>query len=179
VSRLAVDVSLGAQRIPLSADRIRDVVRRTLLAERVSEAMISVAFVSSREMARLNREHLGHAGPTDVISFALGLAAGAGVRTRRESPAGATGFALRRALRRHPSRSSAGPVQVSVVGDIYICPDVVRKNAARFGVGIREEIARVVIHGALHTLGYEHSDGDERTDSEMWRKQEKILAAAG
>ncbi len=106
--------------------------------------MISVAFVSSREMARLNREHLGHAGPTDVISFALGLA--------------------------------PGPVQASVVGDIYICADVVRKNAARFGVGIREEIARVVVHGTLHTLGYEHPDGDERTGSEMWRKQEEILA---
>jgi len=138
--------------------------------------MISVAFVSSREMAGLNREHLGHAGPTDVISFALGLAPGAGVRARRESPAGATGFALRRALRRHPSRSSAGPVPASVVGDIYICPDVVRKNAARFGVGIREEIARVVVHGTLHTLGYEHPDGEERTGSEMWRKQEEILA---
>ncbi|MBA3578796.1 MAG: rRNA maturation RNase YbeY [Gemmatimonadaceae bacterium] len=143
-SRLAVDVSLGAQRIPLSADRVRDLVRRTLLAEHTREAMISVAFVSSREMARLNREHLGHAGPTDVISFALGLA--------------------------------PGPVQASVVGDIYICADVVRKNAARFGVGIREEIARVVVHGTLHTLGYEHPDGDERTGSEMWRKQEEILA---
>ncbi len=153
-------------------------MRRTLLADRVREAMISVAFISSREMATLNREHLGHAGPTDVISFALGFAPGAGVRTKRESPAGVTDFALRRALRRHPSRSDAGPVQASVVGDIYICPDIVRKSAARFGVGIREEIARVVIHGTLHTLGYEHSEGDERTDSEMWLKQEKILAGA-
>ncbi|MEO6331966.1 MAG: rRNA maturation RNase YbeY, partial [Gemmatimonadaceae bacterium] len=175
-SRLAVDVSLGAQRIPLSADRVRDFVRRTLLAEHVREAMMSVAFVSSHEIARLNREHLGHAGPTDVISFALGSAPGAGARTKRESPAGATGFALRRALRRPPSRLSAGPDHARVVGDIYICPDVVRKNAARYGSGIREEISRVVVHGTLHTLGYEHSDGEDRTGSEMWRKQEEILA---
>lgn len=150
-------------------------VRRTLLAERVSEAMISVAFVTSREIARLNREHLGHAGPTDVISFALGSSSGAGRGAERVSPSGATGFALRRALRGHTSSSAASPVEGPVVGDIYICADVVRKNVARFGVGIREEIARVVVHGTLHALGYEHADGEERTDSVMWRKQEAIL----
>ena len=166
-------MSLGGQRIPLSADRVRDLVRRTLLAERVREAMISVAFVSSREIAKLNREHLGHAGPTDVISFALGDAPGAGRDSERVSPAGATGFALRRALRGHTSASAAGP---SVVGDIYICPDVVRKNAAHYGTGMREELARVVVHGTLHALGYDHEPGEDRVSSDMWRKQERILA---
>lgn len=154
---------------------MRDLVRRTLLAEHTREAMISVAFVSPREIARLNREHLGRSGPTDVISFALGASPGAGVRTKREPPAG-TAFGLRRALRRPPSRSSAGPSHGPVVGDIYICPDVVRNNAERFKVGIREELARVVVHGTLHALGYEHPDGDERTGSDMWRRQERILA---
>ncbi|CAN5609407.1 hypothetical protein BH23GEM1_BH23GEM1_01970 [soil metagenome] len=125
---------------------MRDLVRRTLIAERVNEAMISVAFVSSREIAKLNREHLGHAGPTDVISFALGSSPGA-------SP-------------------SPGPV----VGDIYICPDVVRKNASHYGVGMREELARVIVHGTLHALGYDHEPGEDRVSSEMWRKQERILA---
>jgi probable rRNA maturation factor len=171
-----VDVSLGGQRIPLSADRVRDLVRRTLLAERVKEAMISVAFVSSREIARLNREHLGHAGPTDVISFALGAAPGADRDTGRASPAGATGFALARALRGHTSGSAASPSQGPVVGDIYICPDVVRKNAAHYGVGMREELARVVVHGTLHALGYDHEPGEDRVSSDMWRKQERILA---
>ena len=155
---------------------MRDLVRRTLLAEHVREAMISVAFVSSHEIARLNREHLRHAGPTDVISFALGDAPGAGRFDDRVSPAGATGFALRRALRRHTSAGAAGPDHAPVVGDIYICADIVRKNAERFAVGIREELARVIVHGTLHTLGYEHPDGDERTGSDMWRKQEEILA---
>jgi len=175
-SRLAVDVSLGAQRIPLSADRVRDLVVRTLLAEHAREAMISVAFVSPRDIARLNREHLSRSGPTDVISFVLGGVPGAGLRTGPVSPAGATAFGLRRALRRPPSRSSAGPSHGPVIGDIYICPDVVRKNAERFGVGVREELARVVVHGTLHTLGYDHPDGEDRTDSDMWRRQERILA---
>ena len=173
-----MDVSLGGQRIPLSADRVRDLVRRTLLAERVKEAMISVAFLSSRDIARLNREHLSQSGPTDVIAFALGDVPGAGRDSERVSPAGATAFGLRRALRGHTSGSAASPVQAPVVGDIYICPDVVRKNAAHYGVGMREEIARVVVHGTLHVLGYDHEPGEDRVSSDMWRKQERILADA-
>src|SRR5262249_51807044 len=35
-------------------------------------AILSVTFVSRPRIARINREHLGHAGSTDVITFALG-----------------------------------------------------------------------------------------------------------
>jgi rRNA maturation RNase YbeY len=155
---------------------VRDLVRRTLLAERVKEAMISVALLSPRDIARLNREHLSRSGPTDVIAFALGGAPGAGRDTGRVSPSGATAFGLRRALREHTSSSAASPSQHSIVGDIYICPDVVRKNAAHYGVGMREELARVIVHGTLHVLGYDHEPGEDRVSSDMWRKQERILA---
>jgi probable rRNA maturation factor len=42
-----------------------------LTAERVRAALISIAFVSARAIAKLNRDHLGADGPTDVIAFAL------------------------------------------------------------------------------------------------------------
>ncbi len=63
-----------------------------------------------------------------------------------------------------------------VVGDIYIAPGVARRNAARHGAGVREEIARLVVHGTLHVLGYDHPEGEERTASRMWRRQERLLA---
>lgn len=65
-----------------------------------------------------------------------------------------------------------------VVGDIYIAPSVARANAVERGVSIREEVARLVVHGTLHVLGYEHPDADARTKSAMWKKQERILARA-
>jgi Uncharacterized protein family UPF0054. len=40
---------------------------------------------------------------------------------------------------------------------------------------VREELARLVIHGTLHILGLEHPEGDDRFSSPMWRKQERIL----
>ncbi len=65
-----------------------------------------------------------------------------------------------------------------VVGDIYIAPAIARANALENGVPIREELARLVVHGTLHVLGYEHPDADARVSSAMWKRQERILAHA-
>lgn len=63
-----------------------------------------------------------------------------------------------------------------VVGDIYICPEIARSNAVRQGVSSQEELLRLVVHGTLHTLGYDHPENATRTASPMWRRQERILA---
>lgn len=65
-----------------------------------------------------------------------------------------------------------------VVGDIYIAPGVARRHARAHRVPVREELARLVVHGTLHVLGYDHPAGDERTTSPMWRRQERLLARA-
>ncbi len=73
-------------------------------------------------------------------------------------------FGLRRATDTSP-----------VIGDIYICPDVARANANARGVPVREEMARLVVHGVLHVLGYDHPEDEARETSEMWKRQERIL----
>ena len=64
----------------------------------------------------------------------------------------------------------------AVIGDVYICAEVARDNAKRQGIAAGEELLRLVVHGTLHVLGYDHPDGASRTTSRMWRKQERILA---
>lgn len=68
-------------------------------------------------------------------------------------------------------RSPGAPV----LGDIYICPDVAARNARRYAVSPRQELVRLVIHGVLHVLGYDHPAGEARTASPMWRRQEGYL----
>jgi probable rRNA maturation factor len=65
-----------------------------------------------------------------------------------------------------------------VVGDIYICPDVARENAQGRREPVRRELARLVVHGTLHILGHDHPDEDRET-SDMWRKQERLVARLG
>jgi probable rRNA maturation factor len=138
-----VDVAVESGRIPLSRARVAGIARAVFSAEHVRSAELSIAFVSDRTIAALNRKHLGHHGTTDVISFEF-------------------------------SRAPRSPV----TGDIYIAPDVAREHARRMRVPVREELARLVVHGTLHVLGYSHPDGseEERTGSPMWRRQERILA---
>jgi probable rRNA maturation factor len=127
-------------RASVAAAKLEALSRQVLRALKVKHALLSITMVSSRSMAAINRKHLGHSGPTDVITFALG----------------------------------ADPQGV-VLGDVYICPDVARKQARENRVGVREELARLVVHGTLHACGWEHPDGAERMTSAMWRRQEQLL----
>lgn len=138
----AIAVSLDGMRIPLSRARVADAVRAVLRSDAVRDAMISVAFVPTREIQRLNRKHLRRNRPTDVIAF--------GFRAHgRGAP---------------------------IVGDIYIAPDIARESAHANRVTMREEILRLVVHGTLHVLGYDHPETEARTRSPMWRKQERLVA---
>lgn len=65
-----------------------------------------------------------------------------------------------------------------VVGDIFIAPAVACANARVARCGVREELARLTIHGVLHALGHAHPDGEDRTTSSMWRRQEQLLVRA-
>jgi probable rRNA maturation factor len=66
----------------------------------------------------------------------------------------------------------------AVIGDVYICPEVAAANAKRHGVPVREELQRLVVHGTLHVLGHDHPEGEARTTSAMWKRQERLLARA-
>jgi probable rRNA maturation factor len=139
-SERAVSVQGDGVRSPVATGKLAELARRTLTAQRVPRAMISITLVSERTMAQLNRQHLGHRGATDVITFALASAPGE-----------------------------------AVLADIYICPAVAREQARAHGVGVRQELARLVVHGTLHACGLEHPIDEGRTSSPMWRRQEQLL----
>lgn len=141
---VVTQVSSTVRRPGLNPVQVRRLVEATLESERISNAMISIAFVGRTAISKLNRRYLGHEGATDVISFGM-------AKPARGMPA---------------------------VCDIYICPEVARINARRNRVPPREEIARLVVHGTLHVAGYDHPEDESRTQSRMWKRQERILARA-
>jgi len=63
------------------------------------------------------------------------------------------------------------------VGDVYICPWVAAREAKARGVSLREELIRLLVHGTLHALGRTHPEGEGRTRSPMWRRQERYVGA--
>ena len=62
-----------------------------------------------------------------------------------------------------------------IIGDIYICPWVARREARDRSIRLREELVRLIVHGTLHALGRDHPEGEARTRSAMWRRQERYV----
>jgi probable rRNA maturation factor len=63
-----------------------------------------------------------------------------------------------------------------LLADIYVCRYVAARNARAHATSVRKELLRLVVHGALHGLGWDHPAGASRTRSPMWRRQERYLA---
>jgi probable rRNA maturation factor len=61
------------------------------------------------------------------------------------------------------------------LGDIYVGVEQAVRQAAEWSVAPAEEVLRLAVHGTLHVLGYEHPDGPERVESEMFIRQEELL----
>ena len=65
----------------------------------------------------------------------------------------------------------------ALAGDVYVCPWVAARQAKALRLPVREEILRLVIHGTLHVLGWDHPEDEDRTRSPMWRRQERYVKA--
>ena len=63
------------------------------------------------------------------------------------------------------------------LGDVVICPAVLRREARRQGKTLQAHWAHLVVHGALHLAGFDHEDeGDARR---MERREIAVLRSLG
>ena len=135
-------------------------------------ASLGLVLADDDELANLNEQHMGHAGPTDVLSFPL-LDVDAFPAHRGQQPGirshSQTGFAL-------PPRARTN------LGDIVISVDRAREQAAA-GLGgqtgdVRwsavDELRLLIIHGVLHICGWDHAEAEER--DEMRALETQLLA---
>lgn len=68
-------------------------------------------------------------------------------------------------------------VGVPLLGDIVICAPVVRREAMEQSKSERSHWAHMVVHGALHLVGFAHDDDDEARTMEA--EERRILANLG
>ena len=156
-----ISVSVANEQRILRIDRrfIRRVVERTLLAENVASAEISVALVDDARSHETNREFLGHDYATDVISFLLECES-----PRERSPA----FSKSRA-----SESPRG-AGISLVGELVVSTETAVTNAAQYGWNPRDELTLYLVHGLLHLCGY---DDQSRKEQRLMRARETEILA--
>jgi probable rRNA maturation factor len=139
---------------PIVTDELLLLAELVLEAEGLDEeAGVALVLIDEEQMTELNEAHMGKEGPTDVLSFPIETATPG-------SP---------------PKRATGGPP--IELGDVFIAPSVVRRNAERHGVPFEDELALMVVHGLLHLLGWDHED---ETDAiRMERRERELLARVG
>lgn len=60
-----------------------------------------------------------------------------------------------------------------ISGELFICPEVVKDNAEKYGTLFETELSRVMVHGVLHLCGYK--DKNKAQVKEMRSAEEKYL----
>ncbi|MDP2927171.1 MAG: rRNA maturation RNase YbeY [bacterium] len=69
---------------------------------------------------------------------------------------------------------SFSALEAGYLGEVIICPAQVRQNARRFKEEFPKELQRVLIHGVLHLLGYDHERG--RQKAILMKKKEEYYS---
>ena len=103
-----------------------------VLEEEGKEHSVAIAFVGVQTMRCLNREWMGEDRPTDVLSFLMG-----------DPPPGPCASDI-------PS------------GEIVICTPICEESSRTRAIDLHREVARMLIHGLLHLLGYDHATGSQQ-----------------
>ncbi len=60
----------------------------------------------------------------------------------------------------------------TLLGDIVISLDTARRHSVSYGNTEHEEIKKLIVHGILHLLGYDHK---KKKETEVMREKEKEL----
>ncbi len=122
------------------------------LGRRAVGAELAVRVVKPAHSKRLNARYRGQHHSTNVLSFPVSqLTATAGDRGRPQPP--------------------------RPLGDLVICASVVRDEARQQRKALKAHWAHLVIHGALHLLGYDHEQDDEAR--RMERREVAVLRRLG
>ncbi len=135
--------------VEVDTDAILAVARHALTETGVSPlAELSILLVDSAYMADLNHRWMGGDGPTDVLAFPMEEGS----------------------IDRGPVDDTGEP---TLLGDIVLCPEVARRQAATAGHSMGDELELLTVHGALHLLGYDHAEPEE--EREMFALQNRLL----
>jgi len=125
----------------------KTVAESVLIYTGTDNISVNIILTDNSYMKSLNSKYRGKDVPTDVISFAY-----------RDEP--------------FPVIEESS----EELGDVYISLEKASDQAAEYEVTLADELKRLIIHGLLHLLGYDHEKSREEHDR-MTSLEEKIFSS--
>lgn len=129
--------NLTSQRIP-SKNFFCDTIKKALgvLKER-KKIILSLIFIDSQNIRRLNNYWRSKNKPTSVLSFSF----------------------------RKTLLTKSGK-KAEILGDIFLCPEEIKKQVGKFDVSLRFFYQKLIVHSLLHLYGDTHSREKNRQKME-------------
>jgi probable rRNA maturation factor len=127
--------------VPVEEKFLKKIAKEILKKEKKNNLELSVALLKREKIKELNKKYLGRNYLTDVLSFSL------------------------------LGKARAKPRTKNIFGEIIICPEEVLRNASKIKENFEKELARVLIHGILHLLGYDHVK--KKKEAKLMEKKEE------
>jgi probable rRNA maturation factor len=158
--RIDVTVRPGVPRILSGAAVARTVAAALAATGAPRPTSLTIVLTDDAELAELNQAHLGHEGPTDVLSFPLlppaAFPSHDGERaTRRDGAAVAAGAAFILPPRARPH---LGDIAISVERAIAQASEGRGGQTGDVGWDAASELRLLLTHGALHVCGWDHAE---------------------
>lgn len=127
----------------LKETEIKKIVLAVLLQQK-RKGNISVHIVGDKRIREINKIYRAKDKVTDVISFAI-----------------------------EEGENICDFLDEKDLGDIFICANQIRLQAKENNISEKEEMIRMLVHGVLHILGYDHMQ--EVDAKKMFALQEKFV----
>lgn len=113
---------------------------------------LTIVFVSSAEMKKMNAQYRSKDYATDVLSF---------------EPVDFGTFM--------PMTSSTSKKVSRPLGELVFCLSVIKRQARIHDLTFEQELGYMIIHGILHLLGYEHENNEAKA-KKMFKLQDQTFA---
>jgi probable rRNA maturation factor len=191
-----IDISNRQQAMAVDLAELRKSISRALEIEGVATAVLSISIVDDFTIHALNRDHLQHDYPTDVISFQLDFGQpetdddeldqddashDAGARDDIASPdVSAVGENDKATASESAAVHDTDSLRADgcfIEGEIVASAETALRMAATGDWSAHEELTLYIIHGLLHICGYDDLTPDER--QKMRVREQVILEALG
>ena len=129
-------------------ETIKKILKFACDKEKLENTSFNLIIVDNQYIHELNKKYRNIDKETDVITFAL-----------------------------EDDDTLVLPLDIRVLGDIYISIDKARSQAEEYGHSFLREICFLAVHGFYHLLGYDHMNPED--EAIMFKKQEEVLKEYG
>lgn len=143
----------------LDLEEVRRFTEDLLRALGREDLELSVLLTDDERIRELNKRWRGKDRPTDVLSFQQDF-------PERE-------FDEKLSPEEELERVLKGCEDCNLLGDIVISVDTAKRQAQELGWSLPREIKRLLVHGVVHLLGFDHETSPE--DNRKFREIEKLL----